>query len=227
MKRLIFCAALSLWLGVSPAQINNYSNSVSTVTYSAMQGGTPISSGENWNDKSYTLDIGFPFLLCGNSYDSLTICKQGFINFGNENRTTLLTFLGIGCISDTSGNFSSIKSQLSGTGSNKILELEFTNCGLWEDSINSTLSYQVWLYQADGKIEIHVGPNGFSSLQDSAVMCVIGLVNPYMNSAHNSLILYGSPSNLQVQDIGEEMEELKSLTRIPSENTVLNITPSN
>src|ERR1043166_6751767 len=129
MKTLtaIYCVIFSLNVC---AQDFNYSKSVSTSTYNALSNANAVSNGEDWSSLKFNLAIGFPFHVCGNTYDSISILRNGFINFGETNRMTLLTFLGFGCVRDTNGTYSSISSQFSGSNGSRILKLEFKNCGL-------------------------------------------------------------------------------------------------
>jgi hypothetical protein len=197
------------------------------MSYTPLSGGTAISSGQDWSGIKFTVPIGFPFQIRDNSYDSLSITRSGFINLGDQDRTTLLAFLGFGCVLDTDSVYSSVSSQLTGTNGNRILKLEFKNCGLPVDSVKRMLSYQVWLYENNSKVEVHVGPNDYSGLSDSVIVTQVGIINPYMTAASNSCLLYGSPSSPQTQVIGTGEESMKGLIRIPQENSVLTIIRNN
>src|ERR1051326_5371267 len=87
MKKLFFIALPILFSHFGNAQSFNYTFSQSSGTFSSLTGGTTVASGSQWNSRGYKVPVGFSFTMQGKNYDTVIVAPNGFILFGNDNRS--------------------------------------------------------------------------------------------------------------------------------------------
>lgn len=217
MSRIFYSLVATVILVASlQAQDFNYQFTHSNSSYIPLTGGIPIANGEvDWSGKRFRLPIGFTFNFAGGSFDSLAIESNGFIKF--DDQRAVVIHQGAGCKKDSSGLLSVLSRSLSGEDGNKILKIQFSNCGYDRSSSLEFLNYQVWLFQTNGKIEIHTGTSSYPDLTDSTqseITLLVGLINPLQNSTTTALLLSGSPSEPVSIPIGSG-EALQYLQYVP------------
>jgi len=151
-----------------------YSLAVFSEPYVDLTGGTSVNNGDIWDDPAYTIPIGFPFELNGNTVTFLTFYGTGSLFMGNGTNPDIATFvfpyendiLDRGEVSGVSE--SPISYLLEGTSPNRIFKMEIKNAGSYYefDALGTTdmfFNHQLWLYEGSNQIEFRYGP---SSIDD-------------------------------------------------------------
>lgn len=105
--------------------------------------------------------------------------------------------------------------KIEGTGTNRIFKAEFKDYSSYNAPDEDRLSYQVWLYEADSKIEIRFGPQSLSSPVKNEPREVL-LVSDF-----RVLTLAGDPNNPRASIADEEI-----IDGIPDSGIVYSFTPS-
>jgi hypothetical protein len=183
MKNIIRCQftlALILGLficGTGRAQVYTFSKDITP--YNDLVAPTNLSGGSYWDDDYWVIPIGFDFL----GHDTLTVSSNGLVSLANYNNLVdeEVTF-SISAFADASIGadlvdrdvnlilspvISPIGYQLSGTGSNQILKIEWKNAGFYYDNSTNkkdSISFQLWLYEDSNNIEMRYGAHYFYSL---------------------------------------------------------------
>ncbi|MBI4929733.1 MAG: hypothetical protein HY841_03150 [Bacteroidetes bacterium] len=219
MKRKLFLCVSMLCIAVCLcAQTFNYSFTQSAGSYQSLTGATTAANSNTWSGSGYKIPIGFAFNFAGKSFDTLTLTSNGLLLFGNDNKRAIATFKGIMPVKDSTGAWSSL---LYKTESG-ILKIEYKNCGFGMNSPD-LFNFQVWLSQSGNKVEFHTGSTTLSTLQDSLIMPIVGLINPSMDKTNNGYLLTGNPSQANAETAGAG--DLKYIIRVPDANTVYTLTP--
>lgn len=198
---------MACWLGIAlifsmqvRAQSFDYSFSTSTGTYQSLGGATTIASDTNWNNSRFRIPIGFNFEFCEEAFDSVTIETNGFAKF-DDNRAIVL-FHGAMCKQDSNNVYSLLSYSTTGTPGNKIMKIQYTNCGYDVNDPGEYLNYQLWLYEQDNKVEIRTGTASYPGAIDSTGASptpLIGLLNPLQNNTVNGLLLSGNATSPSLQ----------------------------
>ena len=135
--------------------------------YQELANSINITNNDTWNKNSvYTVNLDFQFVLNNQSYSKVNVYAGGGISFsGLEEKALRVFFTPFGgyllkCRNDdflTSG----IKYELTGENNNHIFKIQWENAGFvqWYEtsSPNDYIDFQIWLYESNGKIEIHFG----------------------------------------------------------------------
>jgi hypothetical protein len=141
-------------------------------TYTPISGGIDINSGQVWDDPEVRIPIPFNCeILTVNNPDSLdfevgTGGLLGALNYSMPVKGALLIpmesdLIDRGYITQVSQ--SSIKYVVEGMAPNRILKIQWENCGSFDElDINGTLdefiNFQMWLYEGSNIIEYRYGP---------------------------------------------------------------------
>jgi hypothetical protein len=226
MIRFLLLSVLSMpWVPVC-AQNYNFTFAQSQTTYAALNTSS-VMNGRDWSNRRVHIPIGFHFTYQGQGYDSLKMLPEGEVGFVGGSKNAIMLLKGLRYKSDASGNFSQIKIQTTGNTGQRICELEFSGTGLDVDPAEY-VNVQLWLYEQNGAVELHYGPNSYGAAKDSANMPLVGPINWMMNGSKNGFVLSGNPQKSTVT--GNQitsMSDLKFLVRIPDSGTVFTLVPSN
>lgn len=135
-----------------------YLYSESSSTYSNLTGATSINGGAVWSSfQSFNVPIGFSFQYMGNTYTSINIEGSGFTFFDLNYYFLLSPFTAKLKDKGTSSSASPLSYRLDGSQPNRILKIEWNNCGFQLDAA-STANFQLWLYETSNIIESRTGP---------------------------------------------------------------------
>ncbi|MDT8308289.1 MAG: T9SS type A sorting domain-containing protein [Bacteroidales bacterium] len=149
-----------------------YDFSVDAGTYADLTGATSVNNNVLWDDPEYAIPIGFGFQLYDLTTDSIYLgmglggTVSSVLNYMWEADYIICPFeadlLDRGALTGISQ--SPISYILEGIAGNRIFKLEWKNAGFYdeEDSLgtmNDYINFQLWLYEADNKIEFHYGPH--------------------------------------------------------------------
>jgi hypothetical protein len=207
---------------------------------------TILNSGNSAWSFSYSIPIGFSFTYLGQDFDSVDVETNGFLVFGHNRSYAFAAFNGFGDKIDDQGNHSVLGFRLDGESGNHILKIQFKNLGQ-NLSGEKSLSYQVWLYEAADKIQIHIGTNTFRNHENAyeltfdedhhvdsvltplsdSVATLVGLLNMNMNTSTRGLLLAGSLENLYAQPVDGDLPELVHLMIIPRPGHRYTFRPAN
>ncbi len=196
---LFLLAILLFVFSKTNAQTFPYLLETETSTYSDLTGATELTSvGDQWDDPSYTVPVGFDFDFYGNSYNEVLIVGLGsWLAFQDPYTTDSIDFLmpyfdDLADIENISAaNQSTISYLTEGLPGEQILKIQWQNCGFYEEifgptgSANNTLNFQLWLYEGTNNIEVRFGS---SVLPDAATIHdygtpVIGIIEGYSDDA--------------------------------------------
>lgn len=147
----------------------DYYFTAKTGTYTALSGGTSISSVEVDDGLSGSLPIGFTFTYCGVDYTNIYASSNGWITFGSSPYIYAYPgstgFLSTGSSSgigpavmplwdDVSGDSGTASYETSGSSPNRVFTIEFKDW-LWDFSTTTpAISFQVKLFEGTNVIQI-------------------------------------------------------------------------
>src|SRR5688572_13175295 len=159
--------------------------------YTPIQGGQSLVSGV-WDNPQLTIPIGFEFEFYGETISELYLPSYFSIVSLVESTdfvTSLFALFGAdlvdrGFIEGT--QLSTIKSSVTGNAGFRVFTLEFDNAGFYGDLfLNGTstdyVSFQLKLYEENGDIVYHFGPNSVSQPQ----LAYGGFDGPFMGIAED------------------------------------------
>jgi hypothetical protein len=172
MKKLLFILVLTSVSINMQAQL--YHLNVSQNTYTDLVGSTSLNNGATWNDPSYTIPIGFNFKLYNTTLSAIYINSggTGSLLTSSPNTTGVVSLIqpfstdiidkGHILLGPSSGSLSKISYKTEGVIGNRILKIEWNNCGIiagFTGSIDPAdfVNFQLWLYETSNNIEIRYG----------------------------------------------------------------------
>lgn len=225
---------MACWLGIAlifsahavRGQEFNYSVSTSTSTYTALMDTALCDTTSDWSYNTYIVPIGFSFSFEGDDYDTISIEPNGIIKFSPSR--AIVAYHGARCKLDTANAYSRLSYNISGATGARIIKIQYAYCGYDTGDLEENLSYQVWLYEQDNKIEVHTGPNSYpGALTSTAVnpTPLIGLINPLQDGTVNALLLTGDAAAPVASQVGYG-SPLLYLDYIPSQGKVYAFTPN-
>jgi hypothetical protein len=213
LRKMIFVLMLLLSVNYcATGQSFNYSFTKDSTGYVNLNDSTKTILDENkWDDNSYRIPIGFSFAFADSTFDSVTVRTNGTFTFDSEGRYNFTSlYKDFIAYTDASNVLqSTIAYAQTGTGSSHILKIEFRNAMIINSGSESHVNFQVWLYQQDGSIELHMG-NSDGPPQN----CIVGLINMYNTTDYPvGFLLEGSPSLPTGVSInpGENITDLEGL----------------
>jgi len=138
-------------------QAQPYFFTQSSAAYSSLSGSTSINGSTVWNSfQSFAVPSGFSFGFMGNTYTTIYIEGSGFCRFDANYYYLINPFTVQLRDKGTSTSLSPLSYKLEGTSPNRILKIEWNNCGFVNES-SSTANFQLWLYETSHVIETHIG----------------------------------------------------------------------
>ncbi|HTF04834.1 MAG TPA: hypothetical protein VK826_12450 [Bacteroidia bacterium] len=246
MKKIVLFIFIFLSAANLRSQDFDYTVSTDSVAWNELSAQTILNTGNSAWSFSYKIPIGFTFNYLGRNFDSLTIETNGYIVFDEDRNYALTAFSGVGDCVDSEGNHAIIGYELSGTVGNRILKIQYKNCGL-SGSSSETQSWQIWLRE-NGNVEVRIGPGtlrtneigvlvvneetfeeSFSTILviDTEQNCRIGLLNMNMDTEVRGLFIGSSCTSPQTRAVNEEYPETLYLDSVPNRGFRYTFTPSN
>jgi hypothetical protein len=218
--------AMLLSSGIARGQDFDYSFSAATGAYQPLSGATTVASGYNWSAAKFKVPIGFAFQFNGQAFDSMAIEPNGFVKFNSFN--AIIAYYSAGCKQDTNNVYSLLSYSITGTAGSKIFKLEYAGCGYDKHDAAESISWQVWLYQQDNKVEIRTGTTSYPGAIDSTGSSptpLIGLINPMQDGTVNGLLITGSGTSPSSQPVSQG-GDLYYLDFVPPAGRVYTFTPN-
>jgi len=174
---------------------NSYMFTASSGTFTPLTGGNIIVGGNADSYFSGILPIGFNFIYNGTTYSNFYFSSNGFISFtsnvgtGNTNGLATASSPVIAPLwDDLDGNGPPGTASYLTTGSvgNRILTVEWLN---WEwnwQSSTAVISFQVKIYEIDGRIEFSYFQNATAVNSGSASIGISGAIGNYVSLNNSS-----------------------------------------
>jgi hypothetical protein len=192
--------------------------------YSDLTGVTTLLAGETFTNKHPGFHLPFSFNFCGTTTDTLVIETNGFIVFDRWNQISLVSFNAFSGYKDSLNQYvASINYTITGSSGNRIVKIEFKNLSMNGYTFYDRISYQVWLYENGNKIEYHIGPNYYSTLEEG-IPILIGAINQEMDTEDKAFLISGNPVSPSGAILSGE-DDFLYLNNIPFEGTIYRLTP--
>ncbi len=165
MRFPLFTCALVL-AGAAAAQ--SYEATTFEAPYVPLAEGVDAGAGPLWDDPEVTVPIGFDFPVYGAVINELTTFNLGDALIAPDGEGTYVGLWPLVLdVSDLAIANDSLSSTLqyatTGVAPERVFTFEWTNVGFYnevdEGVSASTANWQVKLYESDGAIEFHFGPN--------------------------------------------------------------------
>lgn len=191
---------------VSSAQQFDYSFSQRIENYEHLEQPVPLSSLLAWYSEAWDIPIGFEFNFFDYNFDSVTVYCASSLYFGYTIYEDALHFAGFSqAITDRGWevdgiSLSPISYQLIGNSPNRICKIEFQNAGFDYAPVEDSVHIQIWLFEINDAIEIHLGPHFISGPESYETIGAEGPIIGFLNDLDQKYaFLY---SNAQIPDFG-------------------------
>lgn len=225
-KYWIVCVLVFKICSISIAQNFSYSFTKDSSSYNSISNPTVLVANETWVNKRFKVNIPFEFNFCGFSSDSIIIENNGFLILNNNLQLAIVAFNNFSGNKDTNNNYTaSIGYSIDGSDGNRILKIEYKNLSQAKLSDVDNLNYQLWLYESNNKIEIHIGGNSYGTLDGTLQPVLLGCINRNGNSDPKGFLVKGSQLDYSAETISVS-NDLIYLDNVPFEGVVLRLTPT-
>ena len=171
MRSVLKCGLLlSIFVLAGKASAQTYMFSVESAEYEPVQGGQSLVD-EVWDDPELSIPIGFNFEFFSNTIQTLTLRSNfNIISLSDNSISDVFSlFLLFGADMVDRGlldsiHLSPITRKLEGNTGSRVLTVEWENAGFFGDlfsngSSTDYVNFQLKLYEANGDIVFHFGPN--------------------------------------------------------------------
>lgn len=241
MKKLAFSAIGLALFGTALGQFP-YSATVLNEYYLPLENATALDLGVGWDDPEVQIPLEFSLDLDGTASGGiLSIGGTGEMLLNTTETGTMnilwpisLDIMDIGAVE--AEEFSSIRYEVSGEEPNRILKVEWHECGLYDEvalleSANLRLNFQTWIYESGGIIEYRFGPNTLNdSLPESEFLTsgiILGFDYDYYDGTFYTAS--GAPENPDwslTDDFYQWYYSGSNLNSVPVEGTVYRFGPA-
>ncbi len=197
MKHLVIL--FSLFIAASSLKSQPYYFSKANQSFEFLEDSISINNGALWSGfKTFTIPIGFAFKFMDKSFSTVKLEATGRLIF-DANHYYYADLFVVSGLQDKgiASSLSPLSYKLSGTTGNRILKIEIKNATFSKD-LSSTINYQIWLYENNSKLELHMGPNTIVNTANaftSGPYCGLFHVSTYSPLTYNyGLAIYGNPT---------------------------------
>ncbi|TNE79558.1 MAG: T9SS type A sorting domain-containing protein, partial [Bacteroidetes bacterium] len=202
--RILFFLGLLL-TGLS-VQAQVYSFSQSTATYADLN--NPLILLNDTQTGTGAILMNGNFMTYNEALDSILWISQNPYLSNTTNAGNLVVMGGIEA--DMQQGKSEVSVLIEGNSGSQILKIQYKNMATALDT-GANLNVQIWLYEAEQKIELRFGPG----MSNELFTCGLMLLSPDNKTAYDYLLLGGDPSSPVVND-GTQTK----LSAWPAEGTV-------
>ena len=139
-----------------------YTFSVDTGIYTDLSTPISLNNDSTWDDPEYHISIGFTFEFFDQSFDSIHISDYPDYMWFDNNKKYRIDAFSADFIDRgyPDSSVSPISYRLTGAAGSYVLKIEWNNAGFWFDATtNDYVNVQLWLYEGNNNIEVHIGPN--------------------------------------------------------------------
>ena len=167
------------------ANATSYSFAASSGAFTPLTGATSVPAVADDDVISGAIPLGFSFTYAGNTYTNVYASSNGFLSFNASAGSGSFNSIAAPAASllpliaplwdDLDGSYGTCSYLTSGTAGNRVFTFEWLNT-LWiYSAINPSVSFQVKLYEANGKIEfVYRSETGSTSSFPSASAGLVG-----------------------------------------------------
>jgi hypothetical protein len=216
MKTLLLLLSITFGMSVlaQPYYFSEYESDYEGLTAPTLVNGTTVWSGF----QTFSVPIGFSFDYMDASFTSFDFEATGRIIFDANHYyfADLFTVSGL---------------QDKGTSGSQIFKLEVSNATFAGD-LTATIDFQIWLYESDGRLELHMGPNTINDAGaafTSGPFCGVNHITNWTPATYGyGLAIYDDLANLKdttFSGTGITTTPFQ-LADCPSENTVYCFSPN-
>lgn len=222
MRTLIFTLLIACSGLLKAQDPPEYSFQVLQGTYQELQGLTPLTGTDPWFGADWNIPIGFDFEFMGQVSSNIYVEEDFFYFNDDENLylTVLGPFLQDRCYSLTGCalSVSPVGYQTVGSPGERITQIQYQNAGFTFGTAVDSLDFQVWLYEDEYTIEIHIGPNQISPGAYFALGYTGGVFG--LADEANELYLYitGDPASPTLETFADE--NFDALNGMPANGTI-------
>lgn len=172
MIRISFLSAALAVSTLATAQFP-YNATVLNESYLPLEDATALDLEIGWDDPTAQIPLDFSIDLDGTGSGGILEIGGSGEMLMNTTETGLLNILwpitldvmDIGAVK--AEEFSTINYQTTGEPPNRILKVEWDNCGIYEEvslgTAENRLNFQTWIYESGDIIEFRFGPNTFNA----------------------------------------------------------------
>lgn len=171
MKKIVLLLICSIAFASNAQNMYPYAFTKSNEPYQDLVGATSLTNGVIWTDTSFTVPICFPFrwALGHRTVNSFELTNFGYL-FASVDLDTnqgmiyrmMMPYYVYMCEKAYNANTapqSNISYQCAGAYPNRILKIEYKNCGFaFNSSGQDFTNFQVWFYEGSNVIEYRYGP---------------------------------------------------------------------
>jgi hypothetical protein len=200
-----------------------YAVKVMTQPYKDLEPANVIGRGASMAE-AYSMHPAFAFAPYDSAFNFATaniiVARNGFLTIDNSRIAWIVdAFLGTYLPIDTS---STMSVQLIGTTpGNRTMKFQWKNMAPADNDEGDFVNFQLWLFEADNSMEVHVGPRhltSFASWNDSGPPVGMFLSTYSLGTFYHQIYLTGDASHpvgsLEYDDV------LRHLDNMPAEGTV-------
>lgn len=208
-----YCLSLILLLLVGSLYSQTYTLSVENAEYQPLQGGTLLVN-DVWDNPELNVSIGFPFEYFTETVQNLAATSGiSYISLAAppvDDVFSLFIIYGADLVDRgflDSNSLSPISRKVTGSQGSRVFTIEYENAGFYYDLFTNGTStdyvnFQMSLYEANGDIVFHFGPNSVTMPE----LDFLGLTGPVVGLAENydafhdvvlgeTLLLAGDPGS--------------------------------
>lgn len=190
---IFFCCVA--FKSTSIAQQFDYSFSQRIEPYQNLEQVIPLSNQNFWLSEAWGIPIGFNFKFFDYPFDSVTVYCASSLYFGFAEHDDALLFAGFSQAIvdrgwDLAGfSISPISYNLSGVSPDRTCKIEFKNVGFVSAPIEDSVNIQIWLFESDNAIEVHLGPHYVSGPASYESIDASGPTIGFLNSLDDKYAL--------------------------------------
>lgn len=241
MKKIVFSAIGIAIFGMAFGQFP-YSATVLNEYYVELDNPTSLELGIGWDDPEAQIPLEFSLDIDGNTSGGILMVGGTGEMLMNTTENGLLNILwpisldlmDIGAVS--AEEFSSIRYQTAGEAPNRILKVEWNECGLYDEIASSgttdaRINFQTWVYESGGIIEYRFGPNTLNDSVYDPEFLTSGIILGFDYDYYDGTFYTASgdasaPDWMLTDDFYQWYYSGSSLSGVPMEGTVYRFGPA-
>lgn len=241
MKNYIFAAIGVALFGSALGQFP-YSATVLNEYYLELDNPTALEIGIGWDDPEEQIPLEFSLDIDGTASGGiLMVGGTGEMLMNNAENGLLnilwpisLDVMDIGAVE--AEEFSSIRYQTTGEAPNRILKVEWNECGLYDEissagTTSARINFQTWVYESGGIIEYRFGPNTLNDSVYDPEFLTSGIILGFDYDAYDGTFYTASgdatdPDWSLTDDFYQWYYSGANLSGVPVEGTVYRFGPA-
>ncbi len=164
MKKTLLSLIFLLAMQVGASAQQGYNFNQTTGAYTDLVSPTVLTGNIIWDDTSFIVPLGFPFMVGNNTYNSVEIDANGVLIFMSGLNIGVVVALDADLVDrGISAPASPISYQVSGATGSRVFKVEWKNAGFIDGTASDFISFQAWLYEGSNKIEYRYGTSSIGN----------------------------------------------------------------